>query len=115
MVIRVSARFWAFFVSFAAAGVLAAAEYVPGTFNAPGVFPASDEGETAIKRFRVPKGFKVELVAAEPHPLLAFEVLEVVDHEDAVARGDAEDGQEPDQGAERHEAAKRARACVPDR
>ena len=76
---RVSARFWAFFVSFAAAGVLTAAEYVPGTFNAPGVFPASDEGETAIKRFRVPKGFKVELVAAEPH--LANPVAFCIDHQ----------------------------------
>jgi quinoprotein glucose dehydrogenase len=76
---RVSARFWAIFVSIAAAGVLAAAEYVPGTFNAPGVFPASDEGETAIKRFRVPKGFKVELVAAEPH--LANPVAFCIDHQ----------------------------------
>ena len=76
---RVSARFWAFFIYLAAAGVLAAAEYVPGTFNAPGVFPASDEGETAIKRFRVPKGFKVELVAAEPH--LANPVAFCIDHQ----------------------------------
>lgn len=49
-----------------AAIALPAAEFAPGAFNAPGVAAASDEGETAIKRFRVPKGFKVELVAAEP-------------------------------------------------
>lgn len=31
------------------------------------VAPASDEGEQAIRRFRVPQGWKVELIAAEPH------------------------------------------------
>src|SRR5687768_7925125 len=79
MVTRVSARFWAFFISVAAAGMLGAAEYKAGAFNAPGVFPASDEAETAIRRFRVPKGFKVELVAAEP--LLANPVAFCVDHQ----------------------------------
>jgi quinoprotein glucose dehydrogenase len=33
----------------------------------PPVQPASDEGELALKRFRVAKGLKVELAAAEPH------------------------------------------------
>ncbi len=32
----------------------------------PEIKPASDEGEKAIARFRVPKGLKVELFAAEP-------------------------------------------------
>ena len=32
----------------------------------PDVKPASDEGEKAITRFRVPQGLKVELFAAEP-------------------------------------------------
>jgi quinoprotein glucose dehydrogenase len=32
----------------------------------PYVAPASDEAQSAMKRFRVPKGFKVELFAAEP-------------------------------------------------
>ncbi|MFN0068200.1 MAG: glucose dehydrogenase, partial [Limisphaerales bacterium] len=31
------------------------------------VAPASDEGEQAIRKFRVPKGWKVDLVAAEPN------------------------------------------------
>src|SRR3954454_5270347 len=31
------------------------------------VAQASDEGEKALKGFRIPKGFKVELFAAEPH------------------------------------------------
>ena len=78
MVIRVSARFWAFFLGLTT-GVLGAAEYDPGAFNAPGVFPASEEAETAIKRFRVPKGFKVELVAAEP--MLANPVAFCIDHQ----------------------------------
>src|SRR5262245_2459973 len=43
----------------------------------PFVAPASDEGELAIKRFRVPKGFKVELFAAEP--LLANPVAFSID------------------------------------
>ncbi len=41
------------------------------------VAPASDEGERAIKRFRVPKGFKVELFAAEP--MLANPVAFAID------------------------------------
>ena len=36
--------------------------------------------------------------------LLALEVLEVADHQDAVAGGDPEDGEEPDQRAERQHA-----------
>ena len=40
---------------------------------------------------------------AEGLALEALEVLEVVDHEDAVARGDAEDGEEPDQRADRED------------
>jgi len=43
----------------------------------PYVAPPSEEGELAIKRFRVPKGFKVELVAAEP--LLANPVAFCID------------------------------------
>ena len=33
----------------------------------PKIAPASNEGELAIKQFKVPKDFKVELIAAEPH------------------------------------------------
>jgi quinoprotein glucose dehydrogenase len=47
------------------------------TVNAPKVAPASDEGELAMKRFRIPKGFKVELFAAEP--LLANPVAFAID------------------------------------
>ncbi|MDB6035367.1 MAG: hypothetical protein JWM16_5705 [Verrucomicrobiales bacterium] len=53
------------------------AEFVPNTGNAPKVAEASDEGERAIKRFRIPKGFKVELFAAEP--LLANPVAFCID------------------------------------
>jgi quinoprotein glucose dehydrogenase len=46
---------------------LAAAEYAPPRSSpAPLVMPASNEGELALKRFRLPKGLKVELAAAEP-------------------------------------------------
>src|SRR5688572_20535278 len=31
------------------------------------VMPASDEAETAMKAFKAPAGFRVELFAAEPH------------------------------------------------
>lgn len=44
---------------------------------APKVFPASNEGELAMKRFRIPKDFKVELFAAEP--LLANPVAFAID------------------------------------
>jgi quinoprotein glucose dehydrogenase len=45
----------------------------------PDVAGPSLEGETAIKRFRVPKGFKVELFAAEP--LLANPVAFCIDEQ----------------------------------
>ena len=45
--------------------------------NPPKFAPASDEAERALKRFRVPKGFKVELFAAEP--LLANPVAFAID------------------------------------
>src|SRR5688572_11662162 len=67
----------AFFIS--TAWLVTAAEYLPSAPNAPVVAPASDEGEQAIRRFRVPKGFKVELVAAEP--LLANPVAFCIDHQ----------------------------------
>ncbi len=41
------------------------------------IAPASNEGELAMKRFRIPKGFKVELFAAEP--LLANPVAFSID------------------------------------
>jgi quinoprotein glucose dehydrogenase len=60
-----------------------AAQFVTGTnANAPKVMAASDEGELAIKRFRVPKGFKVELFAAEP--LLANPVAFAIDERGRV-------------------------------
>src|SRR5688572_2341064 len=58
-------------------GALVAAEN-PKPYN-PYVAPASDEAESAMKRFRVPKGFKVELVAAEP--LLANPVAFHIDEQ----------------------------------
>src|SRR5688500_11418080 len=76
---RLWVRCWAIFV-FALAGFnAAAAEYVPGAFNAATVAAASNEGELAIKRFRVPKGMKVELFAAEP--MLANPVAFCIDHQ----------------------------------
>src|ERR1051325_100222 len=45
--------------------------------NPPKVAAASDEAERAIKRFRIPQGFKVELFAAEP--LLANPVAFAID------------------------------------
>src|SRR5687767_1865495 len=57
---------------------LRAAEYSINTnANPPKVAPASDDAERAIRRFRVPKGFKVELFAAEP--LLANPVAFAID------------------------------------
>ena len=56
---------------------LPAAEFVKQDQTIPKVAEASDEGEKAIKRFRVPKGFKVELFAAEP--LLANPVCFTID------------------------------------
>src|SRR3954467_7785349 len=53
------------------------AEFVNQDQTIPKVAEASDEGEKAIKRFRVPKGFKVELFAAEP--LLANPVCFTID------------------------------------
>src|SRR5882762_7368921 len=54
-------------LALAACGPLPAAQIVTDTnASAPKVAAASDEGERAMKRFRIPKGFKVELFAAEP-------------------------------------------------
>lgn len=46
---------------------------------APRIAPASEEGQLAIKRFRLPKGFKAELFAAEP--LLANPVSFCIDEQ----------------------------------
>lgn len=44
-----------------------AAEHgLPGNTPAPRVAAASDDGEMALRKFRVPKGWKVDLIAAEP-------------------------------------------------
>ncbi len=57
-----------------------AAESAPGKAGyPPPVQPASDEAETAMRRFRVPKGLKVELAAAEP--LLANPVAFSIDEQ----------------------------------
>src|SRR4051812_10841184 len=53
------------------------AEFVKQDTTIPMVAQASDEGEKALKRFRIPKGFKVELFAAEP--LLANPVCFTID------------------------------------
>ena len=67
-----------FAVALVACASLHAAEIVTETnVNLLKVAPASDEGERAIKRFRVPKGFKVDLFAAEP--LLANPVAFAID------------------------------------
>src|SRR5438445_10265641 len=55
-----------FFVSLGCS-VRAAESGAESNKRPPKVAAASDEGERAIKRFQVPKDFKVELVAAEPH------------------------------------------------
>src|SRR5262249_30749291 len=54
------------------------AEEAPST-PAPRIASASTEGEEAIKRFRLPQGFKAELVAAEP--LLANPVCFCIDEQ----------------------------------
>src|SRR5438477_12885924 len=63
------------FLTFLGASTRAAEFIAPST--RPDVAEASDEGETAIKRFRVPGGFKVDLFAAEP--LLANPVAFCID------------------------------------
>ena len=63
-----------------AAAPLPAAEYAPGKAGyPPAVQPASDEAELTLKRFRVAKGLKVELAAAEP--LLANPVAFCIDEQ----------------------------------
>lgn len=49
-----------------------------GSFDAPKIAAASDEGEKNLKRFQIPAGWKAELWAAEPdvaHPV-AFDVAD---------------------------------------
>src|SRR6476661_1464448 len=65
-------------LAFALGVPLYAAQLVAETnANPPKIALASDDGERAIKRFRLPKGFKVELFAAEP--LLANPVAFTID------------------------------------
>ncbi len=52
----------------------------------PVIKPASDEGQKAISRFRVPEGFKVSLFAAEP--MFANPVCLYVDHRGRVFVGE---------------------------
>ncbi|HVV98862.1 MAG TPA: PVC-type heme-binding CxxCH protein, partial [Planctomycetaceae bacterium] len=65
-------RLWtssAIAVAFLAAGCASwalAADFVPRAANQPKVAEASNEGELAIQRFRVPKELQVRLYAAEP-------------------------------------------------
>ena len=49
-----------------------------GSFEAPKIAAASDEGEKAIKRFQIPSGWKAELWAAEPAVahVVAFDVAD---------------------------------------
>src|SRR4051794_24623148 len=68
----------AFVFALAASVTLRSAQIVTDTnANLPKVAAASDDGERAMKRFRIPKGFKVELFAAEP--LLANPVCFTID------------------------------------
>src|SRR5690348_13860080 len=62
---------------FCFAAALSAAE-PPKAYN-PYVAAATDEAQNAIKRIRVPKGFKVDLFAAEP--LLANPVAFHIDEQ----------------------------------
>jgi quinoprotein glucose dehydrogenase len=65
-------------VTLAWSAALPAAQLASGTnANPPKVAAASDEGERAMKRFRIPPGFKVEQFAAEP--LLANPVAFAID------------------------------------
>src|SRR5688572_25533053 len=50
----------------------------PSSFAPPKVAEASDEGEKTMRGFVLPEGFKVELIAAEPH--LANPVAFDIDH-----------------------------------
>ncbi len=77
----VSALCWAVFVGgLISWSKLPAAEDQPAqAVYPPPVQPPSDEAERAIKRFRLPKGLKVELVAAEP--LLANPVAFCIDEQ----------------------------------
>src|SRR5215213_1097789 len=70
-------RFVKFALIFCMALAATAAD-APKPYN-PYVAPASDEAQNAIKRFRVPKGFKVDLFAAEP--LLANPVAFHIDEQ----------------------------------
>ena len=70
----------AVFIFILGAASLRGAEYQPGKAGySPQVQPASNEGELAMKRFRLPKGLKVELAAAEP--LLANPVAFCIDEQ----------------------------------
>ncbi len=77
----VSALARAVFIS----GILAATRLLAAELSSrnatypPAVQPASDEGELSLKRFRVAKGLKVELAAAEP--LLANPVAFCIDEQ----------------------------------
>jgi len=77
----VSALSRAFFIATALTGYsLTAAEFVAEKAGySPRVAAASDEGESAMKRFRLPKGLKVELFAAEP--MLANPVAFCIDEQ----------------------------------
>ena len=59
----------------AAAGEL----LTPSSFAPPKVAEASNEGELTMKRFVLPEGFTVEIIAAEPH--LANPVAFDIDHQ----------------------------------
>jgi quinoprotein glucose dehydrogenase len=56
----------AFAPALIALGLAAAAQEMPDDPYAPHVAAASKEGEQAMARFKVPEGWKIELVAAEP-------------------------------------------------
>lgn len=68
------------------AGGLAAAPDPAPPARPPVVRPASDEGQRAISRFRVPAGFKISLFAAEP--MFANPVCLYVDHRGRVFVGE---------------------------
>ena len=76
--LRSSVSWFAVALVLAALTALGAAVESPTSSKySPYVAPPSEEGKLAMKRFRVPKGFKIELFAAEP--LLANPVAFCID------------------------------------
>ena len=78
----------------------------------PGMLPAAASGTSArpvaeaVMRIGARRSFAPRSTSAGPERLafVPLEMLEVADHQDAVACGDPEDGEEADERAEREHA-----------